>query len=173
MYHQGRYCLDKKENGKAMKTPLEPQPSEGNILVLKRYYSTLKVNGSYKRRTTWIEKLPHCISEDVNILYYALVEYSGVYTGLSSHGHSHSNTPYIRSSKVTMDKIDSKVLLKTSKEIYHKVLSEGYANMRDEKQIQNRKYLFNKRQTHVGCNWHNEADHIQTVMSMLGTHPMV
>ena len=95
IHHQGLYCLVKRENGKVMKIPLEPQPFEGNILVLRRYNSTLKVNGSYKRQITWVEKLPHSISEDTNILYYALVEYSGVYPGLSSHGHSHSNTNHV------------------------------------------------------------------------------
>lgn len=32
---------------------LEPQPSEADVVVLHRYYATLKCDNSYKKRVSW------------------------------------------------------------------------------------------------------------------------
>ena len=46
--------------------------------MTRRYYSTLKADDSYKRRITWVEKLPVTLSDDPSVLDKALVEYTGM-----------------------------------------------------------------------------------------------
>ena len=37
--------------------PLEPQPLEDEVMVMKRFYACLKRKPEYKKRVTWIEKV--------------------------------------------------------------------------------------------------------------------
>ena len=57
--------------------PLTPQPEESDIVVLNRYYTSLKRQKDYKKRVTWFSS-----SSDADISKVALVEYIGELTDL-------------------------------------------------------------------------------------------
>jgi hypothetical protein len=42
------YCRENVIDGKRQYTPIQPQPNQDNILILSRYYSSLKTNPNYK-----------------------------------------------------------------------------------------------------------------------------
>ena len=73
-----------------MKVPLDPQPDEGSIVVIKHYYNTLKASEKFKQRITWLEKLPTSMKMNDNDLNMALVEYIGEFPKQILH---HGNSP--------------------------------------------------------------------------------
>lgn len=52
--------------------PMEPQPDEEKIIMLNRYYSSLELDPTYKRRISWFVNLPNSIQKGRNAF---LVEY--------------------------------------------------------------------------------------------------
>ncbi|KAI8503807.1 hypothetical protein Bbelb_187780 [Branchiostoma belcheri] len=52
---QGQYCLERQGNKRAVFYPLEPQPQEGNVVVVRRYYSRLARDERYEKRVSWLE----------------------------------------------------------------------------------------------------------------------
>ena len=85
-----------------------PQPKDESICIMRRYYSTLKRDNSFKKRTTWFEKMPQHDSSKLNI---AIVEYLGKFPKEgSSHGNRKtSNCDYVRSTKCTRDIIKERI----------------------------------------------------------------
>ena len=56
--------------------PLEPQPLEDEVMVMKRFYTCLKRKPEYKKkRVTWIEKVAK--EMDISCAGNAVVEYLG------------------------------------------------------------------------------------------------
>ena len=78
------------------RVPLNPQPLESEVIVLKRYYSQLKRAPSYKRRVSWLDKSLNGKQRNV-----ACVEYIGTYPeDLSVHNNSKSlGSEYVRTSQ--------------------------------------------------------------------------
>lgn len=79
------FCARYKKMGKVLFTPINPQPSEGSVLEVCRYYSRLKKDLDYKRRISWLGYGATCREK------IALVEYDGVFPGLSPHGNAKQN----------------------------------------------------------------------------------
>ena len=52
-----------KPQSKGTHVPLDPQPPQHDILVLKRQYCSLKRDNTYKRRVSWFELLPEGIKQ--------------------------------------------------------------------------------------------------------------
>ena len=61
--------------------PINPQPKTDDILILRKYYATLKRAPGYKKRITWVEQFP---ASKQNLK--ALAEYIGIFP----------NTPSVR-----------------------------------------------------------------------------
>ena len=78
---------------KGKKVALSPQPTEEQILLVKRKYSTLAREEKYRKRVTWFENQP--------FLETSFVEYIGTYPvdRPSIHGNSKNNNPYQRLNK--------------------------------------------------------------------------
>lgn len=70
---RGVFCAQFKSCGKKGFTQVNPQPADGSVLEVFRYYSKLKKDLTYQRRITWLGNG---------------VEYLGVFPGLSPHGNS-------------------------------------------------------------------------------------
>lgn len=101
-FRQGQFGSYKTVNKKRQFIPHEPQPDPNNILELHRNYSTLKIDGAYKRRVSWLGKRP----DYMQTTSLALVEYTGTYPGRAPHGRAMKNMEeYIRTPAETMDKI--------------------------------------------------------------------
>jgi hypothetical protein len=79
--------------------PIEPQPNENDLVIMKRYYATLKRDKSYKKRITWFESLPDYPME---LLSLAVAEYLGNFPidEISQHGNARkTNQEYVRTSQ--------------------------------------------------------------------------
>ena len=77
----GLYCHKKRVNKKTEYLPMTPQPDKNQIVVIHRYYATLKASEKYNKRVTWL-------GEGGLESTLALVEYIGQFPGLASHGLS-------------------------------------------------------------------------------------
>jgi len=76
------YCLV--QSKKRVFVPLTPQPEESDIVVMNRYYTSLKRQKDYKKRVTWFSS-----SSDPDISKVALVEYIGELKQMEDvHGNS-------------------------------------------------------------------------------------
>ena len=89
---EGRYCSLKRQSGTKVYEEIEPQPSEENLVIMTRYYTTLKPDDNYKRRVSRLELSSNKQSS------YAIVEYIGKYPEeIVPHGNSkHQDTMYTR-----------------------------------------------------------------------------
>ena len=79
----GKYCTKIRKDW----VPLEPQPLEDELMIMKRFYTSLKRKPDYKKRITWIEKM----SSQMNVACHgkAVAEYLGVFPLTTSmHGNS-------------------------------------------------------------------------------------
>ena len=96
---QDQYCIEIKRKF----ISLDPQPSQSNIYILKRYYATLKRDKNYKKRVSWFQQIPGIAQE---LLFTAVAEYLGMYPANVSniHGSSKStNQEYTRTSPGTKE----------------------------------------------------------------------
>lgn len=82
-------CLEKRVQGKKVYDPIIPQPSQSETIQLQRYYTSLKIDKTYKRRISYIVSGKG--SERV-------FEYIGIHPGHAPHGNAKyvSKSEYIR-----------------------------------------------------------------------------
>jgi len=93
--HDGYYCKQHLVNKVLRYIPVQPQPPEDCISEICRVYSTLKKHKDYRRRVTYITRMPPCISDTLPAL--GLVEYVGAFPGGAPHGNKKcSIRPYVR-----------------------------------------------------------------------------
>ena len=60
---------------KQKNAPLYPQPTSDEVFLLKRYYSTLAHDASYKKPVSWFERMPGNLYSAMNV---AVAEYLGM-----------------------------------------------------------------------------------------------
>ena len=85
------------ENKKIKYHKLIPQPNAQQLLAVRRSYSELRSDKSYKRRITTILTLPDLDCFNKQIMDKALVEYMGRKTTNAPHGNAKNITaPYVR-----------------------------------------------------------------------------
>ena len=68
----GKYCLRKQCNCKTAQLPLEPQPTDEKVVVLYKYYATLKENPQFQKHITFV-----CKAADESLTNVALFEFQG------------------------------------------------------------------------------------------------
>jgi hypothetical protein len=71
MPRKNKYYYQRRCRGKVTYDLIEPQPDPSTVLTLRRYYTTLKEDPTYKKRVSWLETQS---SEDMFV-----VEYLGKY----------------------------------------------------------------------------------------------
>lgn len=156
----GKYCVRKRNNGKTAWLPLEPQPSDEKIVIISKYYATLKENPSFQKHVTYI-----CKSADEFLANVALFEYKG---------DQPKATAFIRTNPKTVDKIKEKLDKKKPKEIYADLRRDDSLNCaRDFRVIKNQKYEQKKKEKISRTNKVNVADEILEVLGMVNEHPFV
>jgi hypothetical protein len=104
----GLFCVEKKINKQRHYIPVNPQPEEGEIMELRRMYSTLKVGTSFRRRVSFIKKWPTSESTSTS-KSLIIVEYTGMFPGRNAHGNSNHDADYVRVAPHTMDNIKKMV----------------------------------------------------------------
>ena len=168
-----RYRYVDKKDGKYMTTlrrqrvPLEPQPSEDSILILKRLYSELKRDSSYKRRISWIDT--------VDLSSSLCIEYIGKFPDITtSHGNAKSeNNEYVRTQPQIKEKIKGYTKAAAPRDVYAKMLLEDSINApRDLKQVQNVKY-HNMKEERGSTHRKNTADDVQHLLTSIHDHPFI
>ncbi len=166
----GKYCIQKMIKKKNTLKPIHPQPSDDKILQVHRVYNHAKA-GNYRRRVTWISKLPASMGFINPKL--ATVEYVGKFPGLVPHGNSKRGKVYERSDVSVLDEIG----LRTQSEDAHKVYTDMKLSKtlsfqpRNLKQVQNKQY--NERRKAKGVPRGNLADHVQHLDHLIYSCPFV
>jgi hypothetical protein len=95
-YKDGQYCKKRQIQRKTVYEPMSPQPSENEIVVVHRYYTTLKADKNYKKKVS-------CLGSGSSVRPLALVEYIGKFPGLIPHGNASKPTEYLRTPDYVMD----------------------------------------------------------------------
>lgn len=167
---KGLFCKDSRNICK----PIEPQPREQDLVVMKRYYARLKRSKDYKKRVSWFEQFAGISSE---ILDRSVVEYLGNFpeNDISVHGNSkHTTQEYIRQSPTSKQQLLVELKSrKTVKQIFSDNFNTEQAP-RDSKQIHNMKYILNRKQQLDSSYRMNTVDDIQNIINMASTsHPFV
>jgi hypothetical protein len=162
--------------------PINPQPKTDDILILRKYYTTLKRAPGYKKRITWVEQFP---ASKQNLKALAVVEYIGIFPNTPSvHGNSKSsNAEYVRTSEATKNKLIEKVSATSvaPRKIYEEmILDDSLSAPRDLKQVQNAKHLEQKKKrckvSKDSMNQNrrkNTADDIITLLNNMHDHPFI
>jgi len=169
----GKYCTQSVINRKTTYVPVEPQPPEESILEVHRIYSALKRDHEYKRRVTYVTKMPPYISATVPAL--ALVEYMGQYPGGAPHGNNkYSARPYVQ----VLEEIAVAVQDTAPRAVFKRMerLNAEHCAPRNLRQVQSIK----SKQRQKACQEDdgpltvgNLAQQIQHVESMVHQHPSV
>ena len=155
---QGQYCVKKRCKGKTIWVPFEPQPER--VVVLSKYYATLKENPKFKKHVTFIYDSP-----DETLSNVALYEYQGEQPNTDS---------FVRTNPKTMDKIKENITHKKPKEIYAELRIDDSMNCaRDFRVIKNLKYQQKQKEKIARSNRVNVADEILEVLGMVNEHPFV
>ena len=98
---------------------LEPQPVDDDIMIMRRFYTSLKRKMDYKKRVTWIEKAPSTV--DVTCMGKAIVEYLGTFPlTTSEHGNSKKGicSEYVRTFAAVTEKINDRVKNEPARKVY-------------------------------------------------------
>jgi hypothetical protein len=155
------YCVRVKRSGVYSWVPLEPQPSEADVVVLHRYYATLKYDNSYKKRVSWFTS-----TVNIEIGKKAVYEYLGTFPM--------QNQNFFRTNPETMDKMRAKIGKDRPQVVYADQLQNNTSinQPRDTKQVRNLNHRETKKRK-VTSHQHNVADEILQVIDMVDTHELV
>ena len=171
VWKNGAYCNERKVKGKYEYVPLNPQPADNELLLLHRYYTSLKTDKNYKKRVSWV-------SQGGNDKI-ALVEYIGKYPGLAPHGNAKQKSEYIRTPHYVM--LEMGELLKHSKpqNVYVKLTTKydelsGPANRQQVYDKKSRVIAKERKENGFTHNRNNIADHIKEIENQVtDNHPFI
>ena len=156
----GKYSVKKRSNGKTSWIPLEPQPTDANLVILSKYYATLKENPTFQKHVTFV-----CKSPDSSLASVALFEYKG---------KQPTTTSFTRTNPKTVDKIKEKIKHQKPKDIYADLRKDDSLNCaRDFQVIRNQKYEQKIKDKIARADRVNIADEILEVLGMVNDHPFV
>ncbi|CAG2224638.1 unnamed protein product [Mytilus edulis] len=150
----------KTEKGKKNFIPLENQPAPDEVVELIRNYSTSTKDSSYKRRVSWI-------GGDTNPI--AIVEYIGIFPGLSAHGNTKKDTEYLRTPATVMTEMSDLLQKETPLNVYNKLTlkHDELSGPTSRRQVHDKKYRDKKNQRKNDCGQYmsrgNIADHINEI----------
>ncbi|CAG2213397.1 unnamed protein product [Mytilus edulis] len=154
------FCIIKTEKGKKNFIPLENQPAPDQVVELFRNYSTSKKDSSYKRRVSWIGGQTNPI---------AIVEYIGIFPGLSAHGNTKKDTEYLRTPATVMTEMSDLLQKETPLNVYNKLTlkHDELSGPTSRRQVHDKKYRDKKNQRKNDCGQYmsrgNIADHINEI----------
>jgi hypothetical protein len=166
------YCISKGK--KKTCVPIEPQPDDKDVVIMNRYYCTLKRQNTYKKRVTWFSS-----ASDENLSKVAVVEYIGVLEQLETvHGNSkRNNVPYKRTNPYVMEHAAKElaakeIAAKKPRQVYKEMVLIDKANApKDIQQLRDLKHRNEKKTKTTTGN--NIADEVLQVLSMLNDNNFV
>ena len=126
---------------KNQRVPLDPQPPNDEILIMHRFYVTLKRQPTYKKRISWIEQFPAGVQPEQPHL--AIYEYIGNFPDTPSiHSNmKNASTEYVRTQPAVIEQARKKLKTEAPRAVYeHMVLDGSPSAPRDLRQVQNIKY---------------------------------
>lgn len=159
----GVYCYERRIHGKKDWVELEQQPTPSDVIVMCRYYSSLKHDACFSKRISWIEFNDKTFKGN----FIAVHEYIGTFPTIPSiHGKNTAGDNYYRAKPCVMQKITRDT--RKPRDIYEELLdSEGVDAPQSTKQIRNaryRHYLRCNKDKHLSA---NVADEVLAVVSMV------
>ena len=183
-YHDGQRLKSTEQKSsqyctriKGQWVPLSPQPNDDDIVIMRRFYATLKRKEDFKKRVTWIEKTS---SKMTDCRDKAVVEYLGLFPETQSvHGNNKkAGNEYVRTSETVKEKIATKVKQLGPRNVYSDMILDADDSLevpRNLKQVQNMKHRIacEKRTGRGEEHRKNTADGLQTVFNMINDHPFV
>jgi hypothetical protein len=134
--HNDLYCFERVIDKQRTYVQYDPQPGETDVVVLCRYYATLKGESYKKRVSSIIDELSTVV----------VVEYVGKPKRSLAHGNNReSATPYMRTPATTMDRISksvpsSSVSVKNVYDLIVKDCDDEYDAPRNSRVVRNKKY---------------------------------
>ena len=143
------------------RVPLDPQPLENDLFLLRRYYTTLKRCPTYKRRISWLEKVPSSVTPPTCYC----VEYTGTYPkDVSAHGNAKSaRREYVRTQPQVLQQVKDLVKVAKPKNVYMTMtLVDPSHAPRDIKQVQNAKYSVQKEKQPASSRPRRKRKEVQT-----------
>ena len=100
-----QYCTKVRRQKKVVWVPLDPQPSDENIVTVSRYYATHGTDPSFEKKVSYFVR-----KTDRSLGNIAVYEYKGTQPRTTQpHGNAKSNEEYIRTNPKTFDKIQEKI----------------------------------------------------------------
>ncbi|MPC27400.1 hypothetical protein E2C01_020570 [Portunus trituberculatus] len=162
----------------AWDTSRKPQPLAEDVVILKRSYTTLKCDATYKRRISWFENLPIKYKEKSQI---AVVEYLGCLpNSYSIHGNTwKTEAAYKKTTPAVKEAIENGLThgAKPFNLYSDQLLNNSHQCPRNLKQVYNIKQKVQrearKEAGKEDGHRQNSADHIQAVMKMFGQNPYI
>lgn len=159
---KGIFCIKKQVQRKVEYIPLNPQPEMDKVVVIHRYYTTLKVDKLYKKRVTWL-------GEGGLQSSLAVAEYVGKFPGLAPHGNARQPTEYLRTPDIVMKEISDMTDKHKPHQIYNK-LKQKYDEVTRPTGLQQiydkQKYEKSKERQQSG-HTNNIADQIKHIENMV------
>jgi len=164
-----KYCIKRRVKGQVTWEELYPQPDDDTVVILSRYYATLKSDPDFKKRVSYFVK-----KNDSGISSIALYEYQGNHQSLAaSHGNRRGEKHFVRTHPRTFDKIKERMKEQIPRDIYRELKKDdSMTGARDTRLISNVKYN-EKRKSANKRNQANVADDILEVLGMINEHPFV
>ena len=167
----GVYCSEKPISGKKVYKKIDPQPSAEKVIILSRYYTTLKRSNDYKRRVSRLESPANTQTS------YSIVEYFGKYPDeVAPHGNSkHQNNMYTRTNPQILEEIARLSEGMNPRDVYKAmVLEDSFDAPKDFKQVRNVKYQQSTKQNKnkIGIK-NNVADEVLDCISMFDSNEFV
>ena len=155
------YCKQHMVDKRRRWIPVDPQPSEENVVAVTSYYSTLKSDSNYRKRVSWLEGNP-----DV-----AVYEYQGQPPKVNQpHGGArNTDGEYVRTKPCVLQGIREGLSQKraTPRDVYEELVigNDSDSRPRDHKQVRN----VAQQMTDTGCphKGANVSDEIQLVLQSL------
>ncbi len=169
VYKDKTYYMEKRQNGKKILVPMDPQPEEGNVIRVQRSYRKHAQATDYERRATWV------ISGNEERLLVC-VEYKGKFPGVAPHGKREKNSdPYIRTRPDVMHRIKVESKTHTPKTAFDNVAKSAamdhdyYAMPKSTEQVKQARHRVKKRESQIPGASSNFADNMQQLVSMVQT----
>ena len=173
----GNYCTQHMVKRKTTYIPVDPQPDEDDILEVRRVYSALKKDKGYRRRVTYVTKMPPHVNDTLPAL--ALVEYMGDFPGGAPHGNNKcSARPYVRTPGQVLEDIAVAVQDTAPRAVYKRMERENAEdsaprNLRQVQSVKARTKQKDRQDDDGPVTVGNLAQQIQRVESLVHHNPFV
>ena len=169
MKRDGKYTVQRKQQGKCYYEEIIPQPFNDPVLVMKRYSTALKRNKTYKKRVTWFTNIPSALDTHKSGKSVCIVEYVGTYPDTNRpHGNCKKvGHDYVSTRKQVITEIKARVQHKNPRQVYAEMIQENSMMApRSFNQVRNFKQATKKKEMQGDAPCKNVADEVERLIHM-------